>query len=333
MTPLLVHAFDGTCRAALFFFLLSGISFFDPFRDLFFTGNRIARMKAAHDVGGLIRLLSHHDPDIRYEAAEVLGEIGDPGAVESLAVLLNGEELSGVRWKAAEALGKIGKPAVEPLIAALRHTDDDVRWKAAITLGEIGDPGAIDPLVRLLSDEDRFVKSRAALALGKIGKPAVEPLIFELRQGDGNMRWGAAIALGKVQDPDSVEPLIRALTDKYENVRAEAAASLAAIGTPAIAPLIHFLKYSEKPVRLEVMNALGELHANDAIEPLVQILEKADEQERCAIASTLDAILTPSVEQLAKRLWNGTDPEDRGTHKRSDKPGINEKEDQDDGYQ
>ena len=68
-----------------------------------------------------------------------------------------------------------------------------------------------------------------------IGKPAVEPLIKALQQGDGNLRWGAAVALGKVKDPDAVEPLIWALADKYENVRAEAAASLAAIGTPAIA--------------------------------------------------------------------------------------------------
>jgi HEAT repeat protein len=137
------------------------------------------------------------------------------------------------------------------------------------------------------------------------------------------MRWGAAIALGKVKDPDSIEPLILALADKYENVRAEAAASLAAIGRPAIAPLIHFLKYSEGHVRIEVMNALGEFHANDAIEPLVQMLAKADQQERCAIASTLDAILTPSVEQLAKRLWNGSDPVDSITRKEQNQQKIN----------
>jgi HEAT repeat protein len=280
-------------------------------------------MKAVRDVRGLVRLLNHRNPDIQYEAAEALGEIRDPAAVGPLTGVLYEEELSGVRWKAAEALGKIGKPAVEPLIAALRHTDDDVRWKAAITLGEIGDPLAIEPLIRLLSDDDRFVKSRAALALGMIGKPAMGPLTHALRQGDGNMRWGAAIALGKMKDPDSVEPLILALADKYENVRAEAAASLAAIGKPAIAPLIHFLKYSEGHMRSEVMNALGDLHANDAIEPLVQMLAKADEQERCAITSTLDAILTPSVERLAKRLWNGSDQANSTTHKEQNQQKIN----------
>jgi HEAT repeat protein len=243
---------------------------------------------------------------------EALGEIGDAGAVEPLITILKHDGMRGVRWKTAESLATIGAPSVGPLISALEHSDADVRWKAAIALGEIGDQRAIGPLIRQLSDTDRFVKSRVAYALGMIGLPAVHPLIRTLREGDGNLRWGAAIALGRIKDPQAVGPLIQALADKYENVRAEAAASLAAIGKPAIAPLICVLKYSEGDMRIEVMNALGELHANDAIEPLVQMLEKADEQERRAIAATVDSILTPSLEPLAKRLWNGNDHETGG---------------------
>ena len=298
--------------AVLLFSLVSGISFFDSVKNVFSSGKSITKMKDAHDISGLVRLLNHSDPDIQYHAVEALGEIGDAGAVEPLITVLKHDEMSGVRWKTAESLVKIGAPSVEPLISALEHPDGDVRWKAAIALGEIGDQRAIEPLIRQLSDTDRFVKSRVAHALGMIGAPAVHPLIRTLREGDGNLRWGAAIALGRIKDPQAVEPLIQALADKYENVRAEAAASLASIGKPAITPLIRFLKYSVGGMRIEVMNALGELHANDAIEPLVQMLEKADEQERRAIAATLDSILTPAAEQLAKRLWNGNDHETGG---------------------
>lgn len=298
--------------AVLLVSLVSGISFFDSVKNVFSSGKSIAKMKDAHDISGLVRLLNHSDPDIQYHAVEALGEIGDAGAVEPLITVLKHDEMSGVRWKTAESLVKIGAPSVEPLISALEHPDGDVRWKAAIALGEIGDQRAIEPLIRQLSDTDRFVKSRVAYALGMIGAPAVRPLIRTLREGDGNLRWGAAIALGRIKDPQAVEPLIQALADKYENVHAEAAASLAAIGKPAIEPLIRFLKYSEGGMRIEVMNALGELHANDAIEPLVQMLEKADEEERRAIAATLDSILTPAAEQLAKRLWNDNDHETGG---------------------
>jgi len=311
MTPPTVRAPDGVSRTTLLHSLLSKISFFNKLKNVFSSRNSIVKMKTGRDVRGLIRLLSHNDPDIQYEAAEALGNIGDATAVEPLISALKNGEISGVRWKAAEALAMIGPPSVDSLIDALQHPDGDVRWKAAIALGEIRDPRAVNPLIRCLSDKDRFVIGRAALALGMIGKPAVEPLIRALQEGDGNLRWGAAIALGKAKDPDAVEPLIHALADKYENVRAEAVSSLAAIGKPAIAPLIRFLKYADGTARVELMNALGELQANEAIEPLIQLLEKGDEVERRAVADALDAILTPSVELLMKRLWNGEGRETR----------------------
>ena len=301
-----VDASPRMTRITLLFILLSGISLSDQLKNIFSSRDSIPGMKSARDVRGLIRLLKHRDLDVQYGAAEALGEIGDSGAVEPLIAALKNDEYSGVRWKAAEALSKIGAPAVEPLIGALSHDDDDVRWKAAIALGEIGDPQAIEPLILLLCDEDRFVKSHAALALGAIGEPAVNPLLRALREGDGNLRWGAAIALGKIRDPRAIEPLIRALADKYENVRAESASSLAAIGKPALGPLLQFLKFSDGPERLEVVAALGELQDTDAIQPLIQMLENAGDDERKAIADALDAILIPTVEPLVRKLRNGS---------------------------
>jgi HEAT repeat protein len=305
MIPARVDASPRMSGITLLFILVSGISLFDQLKNIFSSRDSIPGMKAARDVRGLIRLLKHRDLDVQYGAAEALGEIGDSGAVEPLIAALKNDEYVGVRWKAAEALSKIGAPSVEALIGALRHPDDDVRWKAAIALGEIGDPRAIGPLIILLCDEDRFVKSHAALALGAIGEPAVNPLLRALREGDGNLRWGAAIALGKIRDPRAIEPLIRALADKYENVRAESATALAAMGKPALEPLLRFLTFSDGPTRLEVVTALGELHDTDAIQPLIQFLENADEDERKAIADALDAILIPTVEPLVRKLRNG----------------------------
>ena len=285
--------------------VLVGLSFLERLNcgDLF--GPDIKKLTRTRNLQGLIHALRHKDPKIQYDAAEALGEIGDILAIEPLITALTHNELSGVRWKAAEALSKIGAPAVDALVGALRHIDDDVRWKAAIALGEIGDQRAIGPLISLLCDEDRFVKSRAAYALGLIGEPAVEPLIFALREGDGNLRWGAAIALGKIRDPRAIDPLIRALADKYENVRAESAKSLAAIGKPALGQLVRFLQNSDRSVRIEVVTALGELKDTDAIQPLMQILETADEDERVEIADALDAILITAVEPLSRRLRKG----------------------------
>ena len=56
---------------------------------------------------------------------------------------------------------------------------------------------------------------------------------------------------------------------------------------------------------MEVMSALGELGNADAIEPLFQLLENADDDERKEIADAVDAILIPAVEYLVRRIRNG----------------------------
>ena len=286
-------------------FIVVKLTFFDCINPAGLLGPDVKKLTVRRDIASLSRLLEHKDPQIQYEAAEALGNLGDEKAIGPLITALKRDEFSGVRWKAAEALSKIGNPAVEPLIATLQFPDDDVRWKAAIALGEIGNPDAVEPLIQLLSDDDRFVRSRAAHALSMIGDPSVVPLIHALQKGDPGVRWGAALALGKIKNPIAVEPLILALTDEVAMVRAEAAAALASFGTPALAPLLGFLKGSMGETRIEVMTALGELKNADAIEPLVQLLENADDGERQAIADAIDAILIPAIEPLVRRIRDG----------------------------
>ena len=281
------------------------LAFFERFNPAGLLSPDVKKLKSRWDIAGLCHLLEHKDPEVQYEAAEALGNLGDEKAVGPLITALKRDEFSGVRWKAAEALSKIGNPAVEMLIATLQYPDDDVRWKAAIALGEIGNADAIAPLIQLLSDEDRFVKSRAAHALSMIGEPAIPTLIHTLKKSDPDVRWAAALALGKIKNPIATEPLILALTDEQGAVRAEAASALASIGTPALGPLLSFLKGSKGETRIEVMTALGELKNADAIEPLVQLLENADDDERQAIADAIDAILIPDVEPLVRRIRDG----------------------------
>ena len=186
----------------------------------------VQRMKEKKDIRGLIRALTCDDIKTQYSATEALGTLRDPGALTALVHVLREDRYSAVRWKAAEALARMGEPAVDPLIVALGHGNDDVRWKAAIALGDIGDPRAIEPLVVLLGDKDSYVRGRAAYALSMIGQPAVPALIRVLEDGTTESRPGAISALGKINDPRAIAPLIRALGDVDERVRSEAMASL-----------------------------------------------------------------------------------------------------------
>jgi len=80
------------------------------------------------------------------------------------------DEDSSVRSSAADALGGVGDPkAVEPLITALSDEDSGVRRSAADALGSLGDARAVEPLITTLSDEASGVRGSAAYALGRLG--------------------------------------------------------------------------------------------------------------------------------------------------------------------
>lgn len=93
-------------------------------------------------------------PDDRKGSAE--GEAGpaeDNRLAHFISLLSDDDEVS--RWKAAEALGRMQDPAaVEELISTLWDDDARVRLKAAWALGRIGDRRAYAPLQRLYRMEN-----------------------------------------------------------------------------------------------------------------------------------------------------------------------------------
>jgi HEAT repeat protein len=79
------------------------------------------------------------------------------------------DDNEGTRWKAAEVLGRIGDPAaVEALIDTLWDDDSRVRLKAAWALGQIGDQRALHPLQRLYRMENEGAQEIIAEALEEI---------------------------------------------------------------------------------------------------------------------------------------------------------------------
>jgi HEAT repeat protein len=153
-------------------------------------------------------------------------------------------------------LGEIGDPrAVDPLIGCLKSRDHFMRGKAAVALGQIGDPRAIEPLKVRLQDKQAEVQEAAGQALDKLhwrpdktpagaaywvakgewqkcakmGAMSVEPLIRVLDGRNKSRCDGAALALCRIGDPRSVTPLISNLSRFSLHVRKSVAESLVAI--------------------------------------------------------------------------------------------------------
>jgi HEAT repeat protein len=280
------------------------------FLQWFFKPN-IEKLQSRRDVQSLIMALLFKEPVVRRAAAEALGKIGDPCAVDSLLKALK-DDNQNVRTEAASALGKIADPrSAEPLIKVLDHKDNQLRHKAAeallricassieplitalkdntikskaccevaAVLGQIGDARAVESLIAALKHHHRNVRQAAVQALGEIAAPrAVEPLIEALDQEDTFSCLVTAEALRKIGDPRAVELLIRALDDGDCDVAWRAASALGKIRDPrAVEPLIKALDQGDTFLCLVATEALGEIGDPSAVEPLMALHRTASD--------------------------------------------------------
>lgn len=131
-------------------------------------GRDVKEQLARCEAEPLANALRDPDKKVREAAAEVLGHMTDPRAVEALIGAL-GDEHPSVRWRAARSLGRRGdRRAVPPLIDALDDEKSDVRQKAAGALGALGDPRAVPELVAALGDKNGMVSTTAKLSLQQL---------------------------------------------------------------------------------------------------------------------------------------------------------------------
>ena len=223
----------------------------------------------------VISLLGHASVPVRIQAAQLLGQLRDPRAVEPLIAVLVGSD-GEVRDTVARVLGELGDPrAVEPLIAVLVGSDGEVRDTVARVLGELGDPRAVEPLIAVLVGSDGEVRDTVARVLGELGDPrAVEPLIAVLVGLDGQIRDTVADVLGALGDPRAVEPLIAVLVGSDGEVRDTVADALGQLGDPrAVQPLIASKQAQELAAPAAVVAALAGLGNDSALQEFQHLMK------------------------------------------------------------
>lgn len=113
----------------------------------------------------LIRELNHRVWEVRRDACEELGTMGDQRAVHHLVRIL-GDGVGGVRFAAAEALGKLGdRSAVPALLALLDDPQFGAYGPVIESLANLKSQEAIPFFIRFLSDQDPRTRGLAANAL------------------------------------------------------------------------------------------------------------------------------------------------------------------------
>jgi HEAT repeat protein len=124
-----------------------------------------------------------------------------------------------VRRYLALALGRLGDPRAVPVLraAALGSDDSETRIYATWALGSIADPEALGDLVTLAGADDVGVRKTAVHALGSFAGEAEVREVLAGRLGDPapDVRWNAAVALGRSGDTRAV-PELRRMLDRDE---------------------------------------------------------------------------------------------------------------------
>ncbi|PCI26231.1 MAG: hypothetical protein COB67_10245, partial [SAR324 cluster bacterium] len=112
------------------------------------------------------RIAPHQD--IKQFAARLLARKKGVIVVDALIAALQ-DEAEVVRQAAAESLGLIGAPtAVQPLLDLLGAEETDTKVKIIRALGRIGDQAVVEPLCALLSDPDIQIQVQAMESLRAI---------------------------------------------------------------------------------------------------------------------------------------------------------------------
>jgi HEAT repeat protein len=242
----------------------------------------------------LVRALADRGCEGRHWAASLLGDLGDPAAVQPLIEALD-DEAEVARW-AANALGKLNDArAVEPLIRALRHGEQGVREYAATALGCLGDRRATGPLSEaLVQDASWYVRCQMAHALGRLKDAAAVPALVEIFERDGE-NWefvagSAASALQEIGAPAPLRALVRALGRTLNAYHRESiVGALAQLARHDSGALLEGLPSTDALIRQGCVEGLREVGDEGAADALLRLLDDPVRPVRDAARATLKA--------------------------------------------
>ena len=219
-------------------------------------------------------VLTHANPKVRSNAARALGQVGGANSVAVLVKALKDPD-GDVRNGAASGLFYRGAgddpetaSAITALTAAIKDPELWVRMEVARALESIG-PTAKDAVPALLAaaqnqeDEAWHSYVNALRAIDIVTARQTIPLVVSAydREKNDNTRFLIIALLRELKGPpEAVAPtFIRALDDRYDDVRESAAASLGEIGPPAAAAipkLTRLLKDEDEDTRETAAEAL-----------------------------------------------------------------------------
>lgn len=227
-------------------------------------------------VSALLYAKEDSDPEVAYEAIEMLGKLGsraEPAVPSLVAAMKRNDKPDGYCRRAAYALASIGRPVSPALIDALGDRTWRLRYLAAEGLASLG-PEAAPALPVLLEvmhspteRETRKAPEYIGRAIHRIApEEGTRELVRLLQTGNKTERNQAARALGALAPAgeDAIAPLMEMARKEHFMSRVYAIQALGRFGekaAPAVPIIVDALEDSSEPgiVSIMAVTALGEI--------------------------------------------------------------------------
>ena len=266
----------------------------------------LSRLDHAEAMTLLLQALRSDSWTTRMAAAEALGYLGDPAAIDPLIEMALFDERQTARRAAVDALRAMAPAeALAGLRDALDNASRTVRKAAIEALTYLGDSSAAASLLDiLLYDEFPDVRQAAADALRALDPARTLGRLLAFLDNDSpSARQAASRALGHLGDPAAVEALGRVLLfDTDTDVREAAARALGMLSHDGVLEfLFEALRDIDPRVQQASAQVLGELVDRRAIGPLIDVaLFDDDRSVRQAAAEALGSMEVARLGALSR---------------------------------
>jgi quinoprotein glucose dehydrogenase len=229
------------------------------------TSHQLARIHGLWGTGQLARrtpalarplpdFLKDGDPEIRAQAAKLLGDLRYGAAARALVPMLR-DTAPRVRFFAAEALGRMQHRAATQAIVEMLAANDD---------------------------QDVYLRHAGALALSRMG--TAEPLVALASHPSRGVRTAAVVALRRMRDAG----VARFLNDRDSLVVADAARAINDDGgiegaLPALAALLDSARHTFEPLVRRAINANLRVGTDDAARRVARFAARATANEEMRV--------------------------------------------------
>jgi len=245
------------------------------FQERWDVANTIPRL-GEEAIAPLGKLLHHPEPEVRWFAARILGDLDYPQALELLVELLATSEEE-VRTIAGKSLARLGVKAIPALVEKL--TLPETRLFAVQTLSQIDREEIIYPLLGVVADENPEIRTIAIAALQNYEVAEVIPVLVKtLGDEVPRVRREAVVGLGlwasrphSPLDPAELVLLLApCLADSHLEIAQQAAIALRRVNTAAAVTALGEFLLNNSSGNLEI-NSQANSQVNLQLEILRQL--------------------------------------------------------------